>query len=171
MRGATSHALLGSRELGCELQPPGTNPCVPKSSSRLPHRVRGLRAASGSRGPVPGLGIRVFPPRPRGRGAAPGTRMAEPLAGDSRTAQQFRVSARGHRRGLRRPPEDGTLRRGGPRASASREAPGRKEAPPSLRVLVTPEGSADPEVWSARHCHLAPSAHEVSKLSVSFLPA
>lgn len=111
-----SRALLGDCELGCELPPA----CLPASpASGRPQVPAGVRPGSG----VPATAA----------GRRPGDARPSPwLAGDSRAAQQFRVSGRGHRRGSRRP---GRPRRrggaeGGPRASASREAPGREEASP-----------------------------------------
>lgn len=122
-------------------------PARPSASPR-PRPPGGLS----SRGRAPGLGCSRH-----GRGAAPGRRQAEPLVGDSRGAQQFRVSARGRRRGpgaeagARRPGRGGAEGRG--RARPVRRPEGEKR-PPSPRASVTREGPADPAVWSA--CHLAP---------------
>lgn len=95
-----------------------------------PHRVRpGLQAASAAA--LTGCSR-------HGRGAAPGSRLQEPLAGDSRAAaQQFRVSGRRPRRPPRawgRPPEARAPRRRGEqgrgRARSGRRAE-RKERPSS----------------------------------------
>lgn len=88
---------------------PGLVRSLPPARPSAPQRPRPPGGLS-SRGRAPGLGCSRH-----GRGAAPGRRQAEPLVGDSRGAQQFRVSA-GGRRSLERPG------RGGRGAEARRAA-------------------------------------------------
>lgn len=123
-----------------------------------PHRVPGLRRPRVPAGVRRGSGV---PATAAGR--RPGDARPSPLRGvpaPLSSSGSAPVGAGEGRRGRLSPGAEAP-RRGGPRASASSEAPGREGVCPSVRALAVLEGSADPAVWPT--CHLAPSNPGSSK--------